>query len=762
MAELPKDATFGMLGHLLLRGVSNMKKNTVSKCSLPLVVLIILTGLLSVMPSCGGGGGGGSGPAPVSPPNTTASPVKGIYAAAQSVTLTANKSATIYYSLDGMMPSIGGANTFSGPSPISNIQVANDTNLLQFFAVDSSGLQEAIKSETYVIINGAASGPGDPLNYFPIVQGNIWRTQVTVAETGYPTVTYSNTISITGTKLINGATAVIWRESNPENTGIATEDYNLKSSNGLLVLGVDDPMDLLVPYYFYTFPTKTGSTFVAISKAGLDYGEDLDWDGKNESMDINAVITMKGFESVAVPAALFDNCAKYELKMDLTVTLSDYNEQVKLTIIQTEWEAPGVGAVKYIAVTTGDDYSSTETEVLTGYYVDGHAHGDMLQPVNTTDASGISDTSATLRGSFVAPYNWGKTTYWFEYGTTTAYGYTTAPRDSYNQQDSVSWSITNLLPLTAYHYRIVVQDSFSMTYFGDDRIFTTLITPEVLASGLYYPTGIAIDSVSVYWIEDGGRTVKKTGLNGGPTTTLSSTTAGANHGFNIVVDPLSVYWTSMSTIEKVGINGGSATILASVGGLPNAIAVDSTSVYWAEGWYGSGAVKKTGINGGQIVTLATDTYSYPSSMAIDATSVYWIEGPSIKKTAKNGGTAEILAPKTHESGGLAVDASSVYWSDGYYGTGAIKKVSKDGGAVTILASELPEIPADITVDSESVYWTGSSYTGTVKKVGINGGLVTTLAAGLSNPCDIAVDSSSVYWTENNYQQGTVKKVPKSY
>jgi hypothetical protein len=38
-----------------------MKKQLLSKFSLSLVLLIILTGLFSIIPSCGGGGGGGGG-----------------------------------------------------------------------------------------------------------------------------------------------------------------------------------------------------------------------------------------------------------------------------------------------------------------------------------------------------------------------------------------------------------------------------------------------------------------------------------------------------------------------------------------------------------------------------------------------------------------------------------------------------------------------------------------------------------------------------
>ncbi len=37
------------------------------------------------------------------------------------------------------MPSVGGASTFSGASPVSGIQVSGETTLLQYFAVDAAG-----------------------------------------------------------------------------------------------------------------------------------------------------------------------------------------------------------------------------------------------------------------------------------------------------------------------------------------------------------------------------------------------------------------------------------------------------------------------------------------------------------------------------------------------------------------------------------------------------------------------------------------------
>jgi len=77
-------------------------------------------------------------------PTTTASPVGGTYPSTQTVTLTANEAATIYYTLDGSTPTTASA-VYAGPLVISS------TKTLRYFAKDLAGNSEAVKSQTYII-----------------------------------------------------------------------------------------------------------------------------------------------------------------------------------------------------------------------------------------------------------------------------------------------------------------------------------------------------------------------------------------------------------------------------------------------------------------------------------------------------------------------------------------------------------------------------------------------------------------------------------
>jgi hypothetical protein len=108
-------------------------------------------------------------------------------------------------------------------------------------------------------------------------------------------------------------------------------------------------------------------------------------------VDFNVVSTVKGFETVIVPAGSFLNCLRQEMNETETVTLSSNHQRITATTVETRWLAPGVGPVKNTVVTAQSNdssYSRIETEELKGYFIDGQGKGIMPQ---FTVASG-SDT----------------------------------------------------------------------------------------------------------------------------------------------------------------------------------------------------------------------------------------------------------------------------------------------------------------------------------------------------------------------------------
>jgi hypothetical protein len=92
--------------------------------------------------------------------------------------------------------------------------------------------------------------------------------------------------------------------------------------------------------------------------------------------------------------------------------------------------------------------------------------------VTTNPATLIASFSATLNGS-LDPHGL-TTTVYFQYGTTTSYGLTTAPQSQTgNTYRNISANISGLSAGTIYHFRIVATNSAGTRY-GADRTFTTL------------------------------------------------------------------------------------------------------------------------------------------------------------------------------------------------------------------------------------------------------------------------------------------------
>jgi hypothetical protein len=195
-------------------------------------------------------------------------------------------------------------------------------------------------------------GPGDIGNYIPLDRPMSWTYQGTEQSTGQPPVSYSNAATIAGTKMVNGVLTTVLSQTNPLNSDRSIDSYYTEDSRGVTFHGDNDTPDVLtpqlVPYLSERFPLGTGSSFEEVNRKGLDFGEDLDGDGKNEKIDILSIVTVLGFESVSVPAGLFPNCAKVETTNTLKAIASSNGATVSLIVDQTVWYAPGVGPVKRV------------------------------------------------------------------------------------------------------------------------------------------------------------------------------------------------------------------------------------------------------------------------------------------------------------------------------------------------------------------------------------------------------------------------------
>jgi hypothetical protein len=100
----------------------------------------------------------------------------------------------------------------------------------------------------------------------------------------------------------------------------------------------------------------------------------------------------------------------------------------------------------------------------------------------------------------------------------------------------------------------------------------------------------------------------------------------------LAVDATFLYWGTSGgsgSINRMTLTGGSLTMLAL--GQPNAIAVDSSDVYWVD--YNGGLVMKVGLAGGAPAVMAFGQ-DHPATIALDATHVYWTASSAIMMTPK--------------------------------------------------------------------------------------------------------------------------------
>ena len=105
------------------------------------------------------------------PPVTTADPAGNSFINSITVTLTSNEPATIYYTTDGSTPDTTSAQ-YTNPIQIT------DTTILKYFAKDTAGNSENIKSETYImdaaptVISGLPAGKSTAIDYVITINGN--------------------------------------------------------------------------------------------------------------------------------------------------------------------------------------------------------------------------------------------------------------------------------------------------------------------------------------------------------------------------------------------------------------------------------------------------------------------------------------------------------------------------------------------------------------------------------------------------------------
>lgn len=273
--------------------------------------------------------------------------------------------------LIALTQNLGNAITVDQGVALVKSAVGSNSSVMSFLAAAAQGGQ-------------TTQGTSDIGNFFPFEQGSIWRYGGTIS----PGVTHYDTtvlVSGQGPAPISGVTSTIFSETNPRGENRVEKDYDVKGPTGIVSHGNDDPSDdltrQLLPFQLVRFPLTPGTSTLLAERTGLDWGDDEDGDGRNETFSINLFQTVLPTESVTVPAGTFSNSVHIEFSAVFVVSSSGGLGQVTLTQTTAEWYASGVGKVKDgISIQINNEAPETVlAEELEGYVVNGQGSGARIE-----------------------------------------------------------------------------------------------------------------------------------------------------------------------------------------------------------------------------------------------------------------------------------------------------------------------------------------------------------------------------------------------
>lgn len=189
--------------------------------------------------------------------------------------------------------------------------------------------------------------------YFPDSTGSRWQYRGQVVEGPMQTIAakgFVNVSTVKGSETLQGVAVTVFHDTNPGNHGPQTSFYR-RDAAGIVYYGSEPGTPLekqLVPYQIVRFPLVAPSSFKQFDRKGLDFGNDLDGDGTNEKVDVEASVSVIGKDSITVPAGTYADAVRIEARMTLRIHFSDAKQSAVGTDVMTAWFAKGVGLVKYV------------------------------------------------------------------------------------------------------------------------------------------------------------------------------------------------------------------------------------------------------------------------------------------------------------------------------------------------------------------------------------------------------------------------------
>lgn len=237
---------------------------------------------------------------------------------------------------------------------------------------------------------------GIPETYYPVSVGARWTYEVTSSSSA---ASYIDDMEITGTRLISGVSAWVFRESNPEGDGVASEDYYAKDARAFTYLGSSptlDGLDSVIGSYDEMRFDGTFSASPLLSRTNVDIGLDLDGDGVNDKLDAQINGVVEGYETLVTNLGSFSNTARLRYDFTGSFKLSSAGT-VPFSETLLEWRAPAVGAIRQSLQTNvlgSTEYDTIESQ---GFSVNGMVAG-VLAPRELLGGLASADSDTTRPG----------------------------------------------------------------------------------------------------------------------------------------------------------------------------------------------------------------------------------------------------------------------------------------------------------------------------------------------------------------------------
>lgn len=247
---------------------------------------------------------------------------------------------------------------------------------------------------------GGGSSPTAPTGiaqtYYPVTTGSRWAYEASASDTS---ATYTDEVLVTGTQIVAGESALVFRERNPADPGLLIDSYYVKNTRAFSFLGDNAPFDWLTSSIGRLDLMRFDGTFSAtplVDRTGVDVGADLDGDGMSERLDVRITGVVEGYETRTVAAGTFSNTARVRYDVAGTVRLSS-GASVPVTQTVFDWRAPDVGMLRQSITTVANGLASTIVMDLRGLSVNGVRAG-ALAPQALATGLAPADSDQTRPG----------------------------------------------------------------------------------------------------------------------------------------------------------------------------------------------------------------------------------------------------------------------------------------------------------------------------------------------------------------------------